>query len=276
MGQAIRLKSKRWPGNLLAIGLVAVWLFPIFWAVLTSLKTRAQQDSLVPLFFFLPTFDNYSEIFTVSRYEVAIRNSLIISIASTFFVMVLAVSSGYVLGRVRLRHGRDIAMWILSLRMIPPVAVGVPFYLLFVRLGWVDKHLALIAVYTAVGVPFAVWLVQGFFIEIPRELDEAATLDGLTEIETLWRVLIPVALPGISVAAIFTFIFTWNEYLLAYLLTTSRAKTVPLAVSENILEYHVEWGRIMASSMIVILPMLVIVFLLQRYIVRGLTLGAVK
>ena len=276
MGQAIRVRLKSWPGNLLVVGLVAVWLFPICWAVMTSLKTRAQQDSLTPLFLFRPTLDNYTAIFTVTTYEAAIGNSLIISVASTFFVMVLAVSSGYVLGRVRLKHGRNIAMWILSLRMIPPVAVGVPYYMLFVQLGWIDKHLALIAVYTAIGVPFAVWLIQGFFFEIPKELDEAAMLDGLTEIETLWRVLIPVALPGISVAAIFTFIFTWNEYLLAYLLTLSRAKTVPLAVSENILEYHVEWGRIMASSMVVILPMLVIVFLMQRYIVHGLTLGAVK
>jgi multiple sugar transport system permease protein len=275
MRQIIR-RFSRWPGNLLAIGVVAAWLFPIYWAVLSSVKTRAQHDSIVPLFFFQPTLANYQEVFTVDLYQRAVRNSLIVSVGTTLLVMILATASGYVIGRVRLKHGRTIALWILSLRMIPPVAVGVPYYLLFVRLGWVDKQLALIGVYTSVGLPFAVWLVQGFFVEIPRELEEAAMLDGLTEVATLWRILVPVAMPGISVAAIFTFIFTWNEYLLAFLLTTSRSKTVPLVVSENILEYHVEWGRIMASSMVVMLPMLVIVFVLQRYIVRGLTLGAVK
>jgi multiple sugar transport system permease protein len=194
----------------------------------------------------------------------------------TLLVIILAIPAAYSLARWQTKGSNRIAAWILSLRMLPPVAVVIPYYVLASRLQLIDTYLVLILVHMAFGVPFAVWLMRGFFAEIPRELDHAAMLDGYSYPAILRKIIIPLATPSIAVTAIFTFIFSWNEFLLALLLTDTNAVTVPVQISKMILAYQVLWGELSAAGVIALLPLLFVVFALQRYIVRGLTLGAVK
>jgi multiple sugar transport system permease protein len=268
----------KWIGNSAVILIVLIWLFPVYWIVATSLKQKGDIVNPVPSFLgFSPTLDNYRTIFGATyTFADVVLNSLIVAICVTFLVIVLAIPAAYSLARWQTKGSERIAMWILSLRMLPPVAVVIPYYVLATRLQLIDTYAVLIIVHLAFGLPFAVWLMRGFFAEIPRELDQAAMLDGYSYLAVLRKIIIPLATPSIAVTAIFTFIFSWNEFLLALLLTDTNAVTVPVQISKMILAYQVLWGELSAAGVIALLPLLFVVFSLQRYIVRGLTLGAVK
>ena len=159
---------------------------------------------------------------------------------------------------------------------MPPIAIVLPFFIAWQRLGIIDTHIGLILVYVAFNLPFAIWMLRGFLVEVPRDLDEAATLDGLGHLAILRRIILPVMAPGVAVTAIFTFVFAFNEYLMALVLTSRNASTVPVTVAKFIQPYSILWGDVGASATIQLLPILVVVFLLQRHIMRGITLGAVK
>jgi multiple sugar transport system permease protein len=159
---------------------------------------------------------------------------------------------------------------------MPPIAIVLPFFIAWQRIGLTDTYLGLILIYVAFNLPFAIWLLRGFLVEVPRDLDEAATLDGLGHLAILRRIILPVVAPGVAVTAIFTFMFAWNEYLMALVLTSRNATTVPVTVSKFIQAYSILWGDVGAAATIELLPVLVVVFLLQRHIMRGITLGAVK
>src|SRR5262249_41461481 len=177
---------------------------------------------------------------------------------------------------MRIDGADSLAFFILSLRFMPSVVVVLPYYLMFQKIGLIDTYLGMILVYVAFGMPFAVWLLRSFLLDIPRDIEEAARLDGLSRLSILWRIVVPVTRPGIAVAALFTFVFSWNEYLFALALTFDHAVTLPFQISKMIDAYSVEWGALSAAVMVQLLPMIVIVFVLQRHIVRGLALGAVK
>lgn len=265
-------------GNIAITAIVLIWLFPVYWIVATSLKQRQDIIDPVPSFIrFNPTLDNYRTIFG-STYTFAdvVLHSLVIALFVTLVVILLAVPAAYSLARWQTKGNNRIAMWILSLRMLPPVAVVIPYYVLATRLQIIDTYIVMILVHMAFGLPFAVWLMRSFFAEIPPELDQAAMLDGYGYAAVVRKIVIPLATPSIAVTAIFTFIFSWNEFLLALLLTDTNAVTVPVQISKMILAYQVLWGELSAAGVIALLPLLVVVFALQRYIVRGLTLGAVK
>lgn len=265
-----------WAVGGFTVGLVLLWLFPIYWIALTSLKTPLQINERVPVFVFRPTLENYRHLFAEFAFAYVLRNSLIITLATTAIVMALALLAAYALARMRVRGGKHLALWMLSLRFMPPIAVVIPFFLAWQRLGLTDTHLGLILIYVAFNLPFAIWMLRGFLVEVPRDLDEAATLDGLGHVGIIRRIILPVIAPGAAVTAIFTFVFAWNEYLMALVLTSREATTVPVTVSKFIQAYSILWGDVGASATIELLPMLVVVFLLQRHIMRGITLGAVK
>ena len=267
----------RWIGNTAVTLMVLIWLFPVYWIVATSLKQKEDIINPIPSFIFNPTLDNYRTIFGPTyTFAHIVLNSFIVAFFVTLLVIILAIPAAYSLARWQTKGSERIANWILSLRMLPPVAVVIPYYVLASRLQLIDTYLVLILVHMAFGVPFAVWLMRGFFAEIPRELDHAAMLDGYSYLAILRKIIIPLATPSIAVTAIFTFIFSWNEFLLALLLTDTNAVTVPVQISKMILAYQVLWGELSAAGVIALLPLLFVVFALQRYIVRGLTLGAVK
>lgn len=269
-------RLREWGLSGFTVALVAFWLFPIYWLILTSFKPTEEINSAVPLFIFHPTLENYGDLFARFNFTHILLNSLVITGATTVCVIAAGLLAAYALARMHVPGGKHIALWILSLRFIPPIAVGIPFYLMWQRFNLLDTYLGLILVYVAFNLPFAIWLLRGFLVELPLDLDEAATMDGLSRLQIVRRIILPVALPGVAATAIFTFVFTWNEYLMALLLTAVRSTTVPVTVSKFIMAYAILWGDVSAAAVIELVPMLIIVFLLQRHIVRGITLGAVK
>jgi multiple sugar transport system permease protein len=280
MRVATRPGSSRGVGSMIAAaltaGLVLLWLFPIYWIFLTSFKTPLLINEKIPVFWFTPTLENYHHLFVEFRFARVLQNSLIITATTTLAVIVLALLAAYALGRMDVPGGKHIALWMLSLRFMPPIAIVLPFFIAWQRTGLIDTYPGLILIYIAFNLPFAIWLLRGFLVEVPRDLDEAATLDGLGHLAILRRIILPVVAPGVAVTAIFTFMFTWNEYLMALVLTSRNATTVPVTVSKFIQAYSILWGDVGAAATIELLPVLVVVFLLQRHIMRGITLGAVK
>lgn len=255
---------------------IAVWLFPVIWMILTSIKPSDRIASQVPVFLFEPTFDHYRVLFGTYHFGPFFLNSLFVAGTTTILALILGSHAAYALGCIGLRRGKDIAMWILSNRMLPPVAIVIPFFILFRQMGLIDTRIGLVAVNLVPALPFSVWLLRSFFLDVPMEVREAAVLDGLTHWQILRRVVMPLAAPGIAVTAIFTFIFAWNEFLFALFLTSERAVTAPVGISQLILAYQVLWGEVSAAGTLALVPLVPIVFYLQRHIVRGMTLGAVK
>jgi multiple sugar transport system permease protein len=267
-----------WPrlGTIGAVFVVGLWLFPVYWIVLTSLKPIKEINSAVPSFIFSPTGENYWELFTKFDFARVLMNSLVITFVSCFVVVVLGVLAAYALARMKVPGEKHIALWILSLRFLPPIAVAIPFYIQWQDLNLLDTYLGLILIYVAFNLPFAIWMMRGFLADVPVALEEAALLDGLSRLQIILRVVVPVVMPGIASTAIFTFVFTWNEYLMALMLTAFRSVTVPVTIAKFVQPYTVLWGSLSAAVVIQVVPMLIVVFLLQRHIVRGMTLGAVK
>lgn len=267
-----------WGGVMVALlgGFVLLWLFPIYWIVLTSFKTPLIINEKTPVFFFTPTTENYRHLFTEFNFARPLWNSLVVTSISTVIVIILALLAAYALARMDVPGGKNIAVWMLSLRFMPPIAIVIPFFIAWQRLGIIDTHLGLILVYVSFNLPFAVWMLRGFLVEVPRDLDEAAMLDGLGHVAILRRIIFPVIAPGVAVTAIFTFVFAFNEYLMALVLTSRNASTVPVTVAKFIQPYSILWGDVGAAATIQLVPILIVVFLLQRHIMRGISLGAVK
>jgi multiple sugar transport system permease protein len=274
--RGLPLSPSRVLANGFTVGLVLVWLFPIYWIFLTSLKTPKEINKKTPSFIFDPTLTNYRHLFSEFHFLRVLKNSTIIVGFTTAIVMVMALLAAYALARMEMPAGKHIALWMLSLRFMPPIAIVIPFFITWQKLRLTDTYQGLILIYVAFNLPFAIWMLRGFLVEVPRDLDEAATLDGLSHLAIIRKIILPVIAPGAAVTAIFTFVFAWNEYLMALILTSIDATTVPVTVSKFIQAYSILWGDVGASAMIELAPMLVVVFILQRHIMRGITLGAVK
>ena len=260
----------------LGIIVTLAWLFPLIWMLLTSFKSRPDIFSRIPNFVFTPTLDNYSALFANSDFVGALMNSVKVASLSTVIAIAVGVICAYPLSRVRFSARDKILNWILSLRMMPAVATVVPFYLILHTLGLLDSWPGLVAAYLSFSVPFATWMLIGFFQDLPKELDEAAFLDGCSHWQVVWHIHLPNLRTAIAVTAIFTFVFAWNELALALMLTEVNMKTVPVAIIGMIQPDDIPWGQISAGSTIMLIPMVMVVFALQKHIVSGLTLGAVK
>jgi len=259
-----------------AIAVVLVWLFPLVWILLTSLKNRPDIFSRTPLLFFSPTLNNYFEVASRREFVEGLVNSLKTASLTTILAVTIGVFAAYPLSRLQFRSRDQILLWVLSLRMMPTVAIVIPFYLILYRLGLLDTLAGLVCVYLSFSLPFAIWMLVGFFRDLPRELDDAALIDGCTHFQLLWQVHLPILRPALAVVAIFTFVFAWNELILALMLTEVDAKTVPVAIVGMVQPDDIPWGQIAAGSIIMLLPMMIVVFALQGQIVRGLTLGALR
>jgi multiple sugar transport system permease protein len=264
------------PLSFAAAFVVAIWLFPVYWILLTSFKPIREINSAIPVFIFTPTIENYTDLFAKFDFARVLANSIVITGVTCAIVVVLGIMAAYALGRMKVAGEKHIALWILSLRFMPPIAVTIPFYLEWQDLHLLDTYPGLIIVYVAFGLPFAIWLLRGFLADVPVDLEEAALLDGLSRLQIIWRIVVPVILPGVASTAIFTFVFTWNEYLMALMLTSFNAVTVPVTIAKFVMPYTILWGDLSAAVLIQVVPMLIVVFLLQRHIVRGMSLGAVK
>jgi multiple sugar transport system permease protein len=251
-------------------------LIPIYWMVSTAFKYP--KDILVspPRWVFSElTLANIALVLKVGFPQSA-TNSLIIATGSTVLAVGLGFLAAYSFARFEFKGKNNLKFWILSQRFLPPVVVAVPFYLMIAFLHMIDTHIAVILAHLSYNLPFSIWMMEGFIADIPSDLDESATVDGCSRLGAIWRVVFPLAIPGIAVTAIFAFVFSWNELLFALLLTRVRASTIPIMLGEFSTTRGVEWQNIMALSLLSTIPVIIFAAAIQRYIVRGMTLGAVK
>lgn len=276
------LARRRWRKATTVIALYAlvalflVWtLFPIYWIFLTSLKTTQQVNTMPPLFTFKPTLETYARLLGGDA-MLAFRNSLIVSSATVLVGLVVSFPAAYTLARVRFGARNQLNFYVLSMRMAPAFAFLVPYYLTFRFLGLLDSYLALIMVNLTFTIPFAIWMLESVIQEMPVELEEAALVDGCTQTGVMWRIVAPLMAPSIAATAVLSFVFCWNEFFFAYVLSGTETRTVPVMLTSLIGLMGVDWVKMSAASMIAIVPTIILALLAQRFLVRGLTMGAVK
>lgn len=255
---------------------LAFTLFPFYWMVTSSLKDQSDLLASPPVWLFTPTLDHYREIFEDPKIISSVMHSLIIATSTTLLAIVLGAPAAYVLARFEFRGKSDLWFWFISNRMISPIVLALPVYLLAQTLGLLDTHLVLILIYLTFNLPIVVWICTDQFRSIPSELEQAARLDGASQFLIFWRIYLPLGVPGIAVSAIFSFIFSWNELLYALVLTRRAVQTAPVAATSFMSGYELPWGKIMATGTVIVLPVTIFALLVSRHMVRGLTMGATK
>lgn len=269
-------------GRTLAVVVLAVYfvinLFPIYWIFVTSLKTKAEIYTPRPTFIAVhPTLENYISIYTTRPYLKYTVNTILISIGATLSCVLFGTIAAYGFSRFRFAGNRPLRYLFLASRVFPPISLIVP---LFLMVGWIrlyDTVLAQVIVNTYMWLPFFIWINIGFFDTIPRELDQAAQIDGCSRMQSFYRVAFPLALPGVAASSIIAFLGTWNEFLYNLILgPTPRAKNLSVGASDFIADMFVSWNQMAAGAVIACLPAIVFVVFFQRYIVTGLTSGGVK
>ncbi|MGP1397666.1 MAG: carbohydrate ABC transporter permease [Inquilinaceae bacterium] len=273
-------RGRPWTALLVAgvIFLVALIGLPFWWVVTGSFKLPqeiiARVPTMIPQSF---TLQHYEKLLSSSDYGTYLVNSLVVSGLSALITLVLAIPAGYAFFRLDFRGRETYYRVILLAYAFPSIVVLIPLFGMFARLGLVDSRLALIIVNVAFALPFAVWMLRSFFASIPREIEEAARLDGGPPLKVLWRIMIPLTAPGIAAVAIFAFVTSWTEYVFASVMILSDAKrTIPVGFSGIIGQYQVDWGLLLAGASLAILPVVIVFGLIGRWFVTGLTEGAVK
>ena len=264
---------------LLLAAILFVALFPFWWMLDTSLKQPIDIFGGATLYPHHPTWDNYSRLFNTYHFAAYLENSIIIVIFSVTVSLVLGTLAAFSLTRFNLRFVLNNSALVVALvvRMIPGILLVIPLYIMLAQWGLLNTRLGLILIYTGLNTSFVIWMMQSFLAEIPRDIEEAAMVDGDSRLTALWRVVLPLAAPGLAATAIFTVIATYNDFLIALSLTsTTDAQTVPVGVSTLIGKIQIEYGPMAAAGVIGALPILIFALLVQRHFVRGLTLGAVK
>jgi multiple sugar transport system permease protein len=255
--------------------LLVVFLFPIYWLFMISFKTPEEIFSSPPVWYPASIqFGNYEVLFRDGD-AVTVWNSLFIAGVSTVLAMFFGTICAYSLARFR-TGGENLAVWIISQRMIPPIAIVFPLFLLYVWFGWVDTYHGMILLYTAFNLPYVIWMMRGYIEDVPVELEESAFVDGCTRWQVLMRVVFPMARTGIFATAVFTFVFAWNDFIFALVMTRNEVTTYPVQVTHYFGAQSNFWAKIAAMSALGTVPIFIAVASLQRYLVRGISLGAVK
>jgi multiple sugar transport system permease protein len=257
-------------------GIVALFLFPLLWMIAGAFKSEGDLLSPDPVWFFSPVLDHWRFIFANWSVEDHLVNSAIISIATTIATLALGFPAAYGLSRFPLWRKDAILFDILSLKMIPPIASAVPLFILAKQVGLYNTHLVLIILNTAFQLPFTLLVLRSFIDEIPQEIDEAARIDGCSALGVMWHAVLPLAVPGLVCCALFVFIFTWNEFLLANVMVGGAQRPLPPIVGLALTHRGILWGPALALGVVVVAPVLALSLMLSRYMTRGLTFGAVK
>ncbi|WP_109468419.1 carbohydrate ABC transporter permease [Albibacillus kandeliae] len=300
--------GQKWIAGVLVALYAVITILPLVWIIATGFKSSADSIAYPPKVLFEPQLEGYVNLFTTqtrqtaeylaqhppqtwyekivhdrglviagpSRFGERFLNSVIIGFGSTFLTIVLGTLAAYAFSRFRVPLKDDLLFFILSTRMMPPIAVAIPIFLMFRSLGLSDTHAGMILLYTAVNLSLAVWLLKGFIDEIPMEYEEAALIDGYTRFQAFNRVVLPQAATGIAATAIFCLIFAWNEYAFAVLLTSGTAQTAPPFIPTIIGVGGQDWPAVAAGATIFLLPVMVFTILLRKHLLRGITFGAVR
>ncbi|MEA4860329.1 MAG: carbohydrate ABC transporter permease [Sphaerochaeta sp.] len=248
-------------------------IFPFLWMVLSSFKMQSQMLNLKYLFKFDATSKNYRDLFSNYNFFRPILNSFIIALISTGLSLVLALPASYGIARFGMKKT---SLLLLVVRMIPAITFLVPWFVIFTFIGIVDTHFGLILAHMVVALPFIIWIMVPFFESLPKELEESAAVDGSTRFNSFLKIILPISGPGIVTSAILSFVFSWNNFMFGIILSGRNTKTLPVAIYGFISYTDINWGGLMAGSVVVTIPVIVISLFLQKYIIKGLTAGAVK
>ena len=277
MNRTIRMTSKQIFLYVLLV-LVLLWiLVPILWMLLSSLKPTNAIFSSTPTILFTPTLQHYIDVFTGGNgFSGYIINSILAAGTSTVIAVALGCFAGYGLARAQFRGKQNLAFWIISTRMAPIAAVILPLYIGFRYLHLTNTLTGLVIAYLTFNLPFAIWIMNAFFADLPISLEEAAQVDGATKWQTFWYVVLPLVTPGTATTAILCLVFAWNDYSFAQTFAGPSSQTLPLSASQLITQTGIDWGQLTTIGTIVALPMVVIGLAVRRWLVKGLTLGAVK
>jgi multiple sugar transport system permease protein len=259
--------------------LVVLALFcvlPIVVIFATSLRQQVQIFAEPLNFLFFPTLENYRAVLTEDKFDRYLINSLVVGLVSTALTLILGSMCAYGLARFRFKGREVVAYTTLMLRTVPLAVLAIPVFMIWNEWKLVNSLSGLILLYVAVNLPFTIWLLYGFVLQIPIELEESAVIDGCSPVQLFIRVLLPLLAPGLAAAAIFTFRIAWNEFILALVLTDRHTRTLPVAASLFITDMGVDWGKVMAMASLIAIPPLIFTFIAARQIITGLTAGAVK
>lgn len=262
---------------ILCLLVVFVSIFPIIWIFSSSFKTRVEIFSIPPVWFPSLDFTNYIQSFTGSGSRLPLLwNSIRVALFSTFFAVIIGSFAAYGIAKFPVPGKKHWEFWILSVRMMPPIAAVIPLYLIMRNIRLLDTNIGLTLVHVAFNLPFIIWMLAGFLRQIPKDIEEASLIDGCSWYQTMMRITLPLSAPGLATVSIFSFMFSWNELLAALVLTGRTAKTLPVGISEYWSQTQIRWEAMAATSVVHIIPIIIVTFIIQRYIVRGLTMGAVK
>ena len=273
---AIRRRINAAVAYALALLAVAFFALPLFWIALSSVKSDADVSAYPPVWFFEPTLANFRELFVKLNAWDALLNSVFIVCISTILAMMLGTMAAYALARFSIRGKESVALQVLSIRMMPSIVSVIPLFIIARELGVFDTPWLLIVIYALNGLPFVVWVMRVFIQDVPKSIEEAAMIDGCGRYEVFLRITLPLVVPGFAAVLVIIFMFSWNEYLFASMLTSSDAKTLPVVAANAIKPKAIAWGLSSAAAVVMSLPVIILVLSAQRYLVRGLTLGAVK
>lgn len=251
-------------------------LLPIVLGGLTAFKPKIIWVASPPVWNFTPTLENFGFILLSEGHLQNLINSLIISLGSVTVALVVGIPAAYAFARFNFGGSKALLSWLISLRMVPPVVVGIPFYAMFYLLGLRNTHLGLIIAYLSFSIPLVIWIMRGFFADLPSAMEESAMVDGCGRLEALRRVVLPVVAPGIMSTGLLVFIFTWSEYLLAVMLSSRETATLPVAAATYVGLAEVAWGNVFAINLVIMVPVMILALILQRQLLRGLTFGLIE
>lgn len=277
MRSNIALKVITWV--ILAVAAI-IFLFPFLFFFITSIKTNPQTMAVPPVWVFEPDWSHFGELLfshsvRARDFRLALINSMVIALSTTGASLAIGFPAAYSISRFK-TGGSFLASWILSFRMIPPIIFLIPMFILYMNLGLMDTHWALIIIYTTFNLPFTIWVLKSFIDDIPLDFEEAAMVDGCTRLRTMYKITLPLCAPGIIAVGILNFTFSWNEFLFAFVFTTSRAITLPAQSAIFITQYTWLWADLCASVVVMLIPLVIFWMIIQKKLIRGLTMGAIK
>ncbi len=268
-----RQRHPKWLGDVATLILLLLVLYPLFWLIQVSF--RPKEELFSSSFLFMPTLENYLALWK-GNFPLSFINSIISSTAATILAMLFGVPAAYALSRGKFRSARQIGLWILVTRMAPPIAFTIPLYITYRYLDLHDTRTGLVIVYLTFSLALVIWMMKPFFDAIPRELEEAAAIDGCTTWQTFLKVTLPLAGPGLAATAVICFIQSWNDFFFALILTRTQASTAPVAIVGFIQYVGWEWGRMAAAGTLVMMPVVLFSIFVRKYLVHGLAAGSIK
>ena len=257
----------------LLVGIAIPVLFPFVWMLASSFKTQVDIISWPPKFIFSPITGNYLKVFTEQNFLKYFINSSIVGIVSVGLSVMLGLPAAYTIARFQ---QKKLAVFILVAKLMPGISFLMPWYIIFSRLHLMDSYIALILSHMLIALPIVVWIMSSYFETVPLEMEESAMVDGATRQRAFWSIILPVSGPGIVTSITLSFIFSWNNFMFSQVLSMERTKTLPIAVYNFVSYAEVDWGAVMAAAVVIMTPAIILTMIFQKYVVKGLTMGAVK